>query len=87
MAFALVSIVFFNKRNICLVSIDCSNGVKDPFETDVDCGGVCVALGKKCNNTQNCSVDSDCQSDSCLNGTCGSKYPVFGRNVTYVWFP
>lgn len=44
----------------------CENGVKDPDETDIDCGGSCprCTLGKSCIN------DSDCITDFCESGTC-----------------
>ena len=80
---------FYNKRAVCLISIDpnCNNGVKDQGETDVDCGGVCVAQGKQCNNGQNCSYNADCKSNTCSNGICVSKYFVFSRNVRHILSP
>ena len=67
------------KRNTHLVSVGmpCSNGIIDPGETDVDCGGTCVPEGKKCQNGQRCVVGSDCISNYCVNGICTCKYRVF----------
>ena len=45
----------------------CSNNQKDLGETDVDCGGVCVA---KCADGKICSVNVDCQSRKCEGGIC-----------------
>jgi hypothetical protein len=49
------------------VQTPCSNGVVDPLETDVDCGGpTCgkCALGKMC------GAKGDCQSNVCQMGRC-----------------
>lgn len=35
------------------------------YETDVDCGGPCVAEGKLCPVSNVCSIDSDCESGFC----------------------
>ncbi len=43
------------------------NGAKDISETDVDCGGG-NCLG--CKETMNCIHNGDCQSLSCVGGTC-----------------
>ena len=45
---------------------NCSDGVRDGNETDIDCGGSCL----DCGNGLACSVNGDCQSGQCLNGTC-----------------
>jgi hypothetical protein len=44
----------------------CQNGAKDGSESDVDCGGSCPAcpLGKAC------GMDSDCNSNHCLQSKC-----------------
>ncbi len=39
----------------------CSNGAKDPTETDIDCGGSCTA----CPDDKSCSINPDCQSNYC----------------------
>ncbi len=51
-----------------LKPLNCSNGVKDERETDVDCGGRCgfCDLGKKC------SINIDCKINFCNNGICSS---------------
>ncbi len=43
----------------------CENGVRDPDETGIDCGGTCG----KCPG-EACTGPSDCGSGSCENGTC-----------------
>jgi hypothetical protein len=43
----------------------CENGTKDTGETDIDCGGSCVAQGKTCGGDKACSADTDCTSGSC----------------------
>ncbi len=40
----------------------CFNGVKDPAEGDIDCGGSCAA---QCGADGGCSMDSDCSSGLC----------------------
>lgn len=47
----------------------CANSLKDGTETDVDCGGDMCAM---CVNGLHCSANRDCQSNSCVNGTCQS---------------
>ncbi len=49
---------------------DCANGVQDGDETDVDCGGSCMA---DCGNGQGCGAAQDCTSGVCLDdGTCAT---------------
>ncbi|MBN2191506.1 MAG: hypothetical protein JW751_01715 [Polyangiaceae bacterium] len=44
----------------------CSDGYRNLTETDVDCGGGCVAsANKKCANGRHCSVSNDCTSSYC----------------------
>src|SRR3989344_5050462 len=50
----------------------CSDSYKGPEETDVDCGGVCVREGSKCDAGQECSVGSDCITEECVNGICSA---------------
>jgi hypothetical protein len=40
----------------------CSNGVKDPGEMDVDCGGPC---SRRCALQQMCQAAGDCDSGTC----------------------
>ena len=50
-----------------LIPVQCSNGVRDFGETDLDCGGNCTgcAIGKRC------LIDRDCSSSYCAaNNTC-----------------
>ena len=49
-----------------LKPINCTNGIKDEKETDIDCGGVCdlCELGKKC------LINSDCKVNFCYNVLC-----------------
>ncbi len=46
---------------------DCSNGVKDGTETDIDCGGTTC---EKCIPQKRCLTHSDCSTGNCTNGTC-----------------
>ncbi len=46
---------------------DCSNGVKDETETDIDCGGTSC---EKCASFKNCIVNADCVSNNCVTGKC-----------------
>lgn len=45
----------------------CKDGVKDGFETDVDCGGSACA---PCVANKTCQVASDCESKICDSGQC-----------------
>ncbi len=45
----------------------CQNGLKDPNETDVDCGGPCSAT---CGSGKQCNDAGDCESSNCSGGTC-----------------
>ncbi|MBI3052104.1 hypothetical protein HYY74_06665 [Candidatus Woesearchaeota archaeon] len=58
----------------CSVQTDsCSNGFRDVGESDVDCGGSCSRMGRKCQDTQTCSEDGDCILGSkCISGRCSS---------------
>ena len=52
----------------------CSDGVQDADETDVDCGGSCALLGKRCKyspSQQKCHTGGDCES-----GVCGAQLSV-----------
>ncbi len=44
----------------------CKNGIKDLFETDVDCGGMCPP----CETGKKCFSNNDCKTKVCLNNTC-----------------
>ncbi|CAF1460888.1 unnamed protein product [Adineta ricciae] len=49
----------------------CIDGVKNGFETDVDCGGAaCVSQSKTCGTGLVCGSSRDCTSRVCTNGTC-----------------
>src|SRR4051812_34282660 len=52
--------------DMTMLPMNCSNGMKDADETDVDCGGSCAgcAAGKQCKK------GSDCASQSCTNNVC-----------------
>lgn len=45
----------------------CSNGIQDGSETDVDCGG---GTCSDCANGNSCLINGDCQSSNCVAGTC-----------------
>jgi hypothetical protein len=49
-----------------LVPDPCANGVKDPGEVDIDCGGSCPLCGP----TKKCNGPSDCITASCTSGVC-----------------
>ncbi|MBS3104702.1 hypothetical protein J4234_00425 [Candidatus Woesearchaeota archaeon] len=51
-----------------LKPLNCTNGIKDEKESDVDCGSGCdlCDLNKKCN------VNIDCKTNFCHNGTCAA---------------
>jgi hypothetical protein len=49
----------------------CSDGVKEPAETDVDCGGGMSSGCQPCKTGHRCMIASDCASNACLNGVCG----------------
>ena len=55
----------------------CTNGVKNADETDVDCGGSACS---PCANGLNCSVSRDCASKFCLAGRCSAptSFPTKG---------
>ena len=46
---------------------NCSDGIKNQDETDVDCGG---SICSKCSNGKVCLTNSDCQSSLCSGGIC-----------------
>lgn len=46
---------------------DCSDGVQNGDETDIDCGGATCAA---CTAGQSCSVPADCESLVCTGGIC-----------------
>jgi hypothetical protein len=45
----------------------CTDGIKNGSETDIDCGGSCVA---DCANGRACAVNGDCQSNNCVSLVC-----------------
>jgi|GEM_PF-2898971 len=47
----------------------CTNGVLDPIETDLDCGGFCGP----CAGGQRCVVATDCLSLDCAGGVCAAN--------------
>jgi hypothetical protein len=50
-----------------LAPASCRNGIQDPDETDVDCGGSCPT---KCGDGRSCVNDSDCAASNCTSGVC-----------------
>lgn len=56
----------FCPNNMCATST-CFDGFRVLYETDVDCGGICIA---NCSNGLSCLGDWDCQSGSCAFGQC-----------------
>ena len=59
-------------RGTC-ANTTCTDRREGPQETDIDCGGVCVDLEKKCSAGKKCSRDSDCSNGECLNQRCGGS--------------
>ena len=56
----------------CAQPPSCTNGIKDGYEADVDCGGKdcqACALGKMC------KASTDCLSKHCKGGTCVPQVP------------
>jgi len=52
----------------------CNNKKFDAtFESDVDCGGICLKFNKSCLSGKNCTNNSDCLSGICQNNTCVSS--------------
>jgi len=54
----------------CVANANCSNGVLDTDETDVDCGVIC---GSNCTDCKTCTVGADCASGICLADATGAK--------------
>ena len=51
------------------VPATCTDSLKTPTETDVDCGGVC----SKCKDGKGCAVGTDCNSGVCKDTGAGLK--------------
>lgn len=52
----------------------CSNEKLDSFETDTDCGGICIKFNKACEPGAKCKENSDCmQGSRCQNNVCVSE--------------
>jgi hypothetical protein len=49
---------------------DCADGRRNGNESDVDCGGSCVAESRRCSLDQLCASGSDCDSGVCTGGSC-----------------
>lgn len=49
-----------------LEGLNCTDNKRVPPETDIDCGSLCPA----CAVGKNCLVNSDCESNLCVRGTC-----------------
>ncbi|MBS3144043.1 IPT/TIG domain-containing protein [Candidatus Woesearchaeota archaeon] len=48
--------------------IDCTNGIRDNYETDIDCGGpICAPAGYLCDYARSCALPTDCR----INQGCG----------------
>jgi hypothetical protein len=56
----------------------CENGMQDPGETGIDCGGICVLINPanendiegQCGEGDLCDLDTDCQAGFCDEGMC-----------------
>jgi len=60
-----------------IAGTSCNDGVKNNDETDVDCGGSCIA---NCSNGEVCLSNLDCISTFCSGGVC-SDDAVCGNGV------
>ena len=49
--------------------VNCTNGVQDVGEVDIDCGGLFCG---KCSDSNACLSNDDCNSNACVAGTCVS---------------
>ncbi len=58
--------------NLC-AQPTCTDGYKNQDETGPDCGGSCVAEGKKCLDGEQCTSKEDCISDYCGSGYCRAE--------------
>src|SRR5262249_27765003 len=56
------------------VASSCTDGVQNGSETAVDCGGACPG----CDVGMPCTVNTDCRSGHCAQGTCGMFAPPMG---------
>jgi hypothetical protein len=56
---------------------DCSNGIVDPSEADVDCGGRCAP----CDHGRACLGARDCQSGRCAGHRCEERPYIDGDPV------
>lgn len=57
---------FICQMNAC-VNVKCTNGTKDPGESDIDCGAVGCA---PCADGKICTNPTQCKSGVCMTGTC-----------------
>jgi hypothetical protein len=56
----------------CGGTIDCDNGIDDPAETDIDCGGPVASCPRRCSAGDMCITGSDCVAPlPCSGGLCG----------------
>lgn len=62
----------FSGNQMCMqgacVGINCANGIKNPGEGDIDCGGNCLP----CEDGKTCTNGSQCKSGVCTAGTCAA---------------
>ncbi len=65
LALALVSLAL-SGCNVTVATNSCTDGLLDGNETDVDCGGSCVACGQG----EHCNADGDCGTGNCTGGIC-----------------
>ncbi len=73
--FVKVSIVICSVKYLTLyiVVATCEDGIKNPAETDVDCGGSCLP-SKRCRETLKCISSSDCISGLCTSNICQGEW-------------
>jgi hypothetical protein len=72
---------FCGANDICAPAASCMDSAQNGNETDVDCGGAdCGA----CSNGSKCQVNSDCQSSTCIGGSCTNPLVFIGATVLNV---
>ncbi|MBI5542638.1 MAG: chitobiase/beta-hexosaminidase C-terminal domain-containing protein, partial [Deltaproteobacteria bacterium] len=64
---------FCSPTSLVCATPTCTDGFKNAYETDVDCGGSCPT---QCPDGQACLVAGDCEHGFCGSGTCGLVFTI-----------
>jgi hypothetical protein len=64
--------LFCSVNNVCANAPSCFDGLKNGFESDVDCGGGTCA---KCPDNRTCGSNGDCASGTCAQNVCKQPIP------------